>query len=249
MDQPPRSDEGNNEEKNNNERIKTIDHLSFNSLISSLSETSKQDLVNALLDSLTLEEQNKLLEDLSQRVNNGVRTVDREYHYVIIDCSLCRILTKLDTCLMIYHNCQNYLLENRLEIVFVKAGDLSCHTTSYDPALHTFFRSPEYELLQEKFLEKEHLNGKFLEGICFKLDPSGIKDPATNAPRLIQEAMYLSHFHDLMYMICEASTNEEYDPISDEEQARVMECLPSEALEFTVEINGQERYVLYWSFK
>jgi hypothetical protein len=249
MDQPPRSDEGNNEEKNNNERIKTIGHLSFNSLISTLSEKSKQDLVNALLDSLTLKEQDKLLEDLSQRVNNGVRTATKAYHYVIVNCSLCRSLTKLDKCLMIYDRCQHYVLEDRLEIVFVKAGDVSCKTTSYDPALHTFFRSPEYELLQEKFLEKDPVGGKFLNGICFKLDESGIKDPATNTHRLIQEPMYLSRFHDLMYMICEASTNEEYDPLSDDEQHRITHRYLSESIEFTIEVNGQQRNVLYWSFK
>ena len=203
-------------------------------MISTLSEKSKQDLVNALLDSLTLKEQDKLLEDLSQRVNNGVRTATKAYHYVIVNCSLCRSLTKLDKCLMIYDRCQHYVLEDRLEIVFVKAGDVSCKTTSYDPALHTFFRSPEYELLQEKFLEK---------------DPVGIKDQATNTHRLIQEPMYLSRFHDLMYMICEASTNEEYDPLSDDEQHRITHRYLSESIEFTIEVNGQQRNVLYWSFK
>jgi hypothetical protein len=237
------------DDKQTSKKVKTMGNLAFNGLISTLSESSKQDLVDSFLDSLTSEEQRSLLENLSSRVNNGIKSISKAYHYVIINTSLCRILMDPTILDAIYDATDHTILENKLEVIFIGDDNKMEHKTSYNQAWGIYQKSPEYETLHQKLLEKDPINHKFLKGICFKLDPTGIMDHFLNTRKIFQQPMCLYDFGRLSEIITESSSHEAYDALSHTERENLLNCLPSESLEFSIQVKGQKRFVLYWNLK
>lgn|GEM_PF-4314968 len=256
--------------KDETKEVKTIGNLSFNTIISKLSERSRQDLVNSFLDSLTPNEQSSLLENLSTRVNKGVKVVNTKYHYLIINTTVCKYLTRQNSLQIIYRNGERYFSDkpNKLQVLFIctkqHANELkqaesnemiekvNCKETALDNTniFNTvFYVSPECDVVQQQLLEKDPINEKFITGICFKLDPTGITiTHTTNNRKLIQHPMSIHNIDQLGFLILEPLLNGEEKLIAKEEIRRIFARDTTEKLEFVIEVDGQERRVLYLNF-
>lgn len=251
--------------QNETEKVKTMGNLSFNSLITSLSERSRQDLISSFLDVLTLTEQRTLLENLSNRVNRGVHAINNEYHYVIINSTICKHLTKTNSLRIIYQNAENQYSDepDRIQILFISATkqfhgtesnieEFNCKETAFDNVNvgePVFYISPECDVVHQKLLEKDPINHRFINGVCFKVDPTGIMvDPETNDRKLIQTPMKMYLINHLTYLVISTIPYDDDELVPRDECQRLYDRNPSETFEFVINVDNQDRRILYMNF-
>lgn len=245
---------------------KSLGRSAFSTLISSLSETSKKDLVDAFLDSLQPYEQRSLLENLSARVDNGVRAANETYHYLILHTGIDFYLCQEGLSYYYYDACDNYIGDSgSLQIMFTGLVQETIHTANmnvarlFNPHVGTYGQVHEeneaavvYALINSK--NKQGCR-KLTTGLCFKVSSERIvaRDPLF--PEIVPEHRPMQmelvrYFRDMSIEAVHynGSPEDKARPEVTAALQKIGQGDATERLEFTIEIDGQQKRVLYLSY-